>query len=372
VANDVSPAAAALDEPTSMDRRDDERCCRVATLNILADCFPLFIEMAIRSRERYEGLCQCLTVLDGTVVALNEVTPTALKQLERCSFIRENYFITDTSTNERVARRGSSSTTANKLVSPHGSLLLSKRPLLELFAIGVTGSRREALVAKIRLSDRSDRCAYFCAQHTTAHQTQKNAQLRAQQVRDIVDALTPLGLPFVLMGDLNLHYPFEDRVIVDNRLVDAWAQTHFSSRHPFDDHRPGYTFDAIDNTFINCYIPGERRQMRLDRILFSRGFPALAVAPCALWANQRLDNGSHLFVSDHFGLFIDIAVDNDANDGRATMPLSEPDAAVDEHLCRNAHSNESAGAAYRLPYVRTALAMTRHAVWLTAVALGLK
>ncbi|CAF5148624.1 unnamed protein product, partial [Rotaria sp. Silwood1] len=68
---------------------------RIATFNILADCFPWFVEMTIRSAERYEWLCNGIINLNSTIIGLNEVTITALQRLKECSFIRENYFITD-------------------------------------------------------------------------------------------------------------------------------------------------------------------------------------------------------------------------------------------------------------------------------------
>ncbi|CAF4448880.1 unnamed protein product, partial [Adineta steineri] len=109
------------------------------------------------------------------------------------------------------------------------------------------------------------------------------------------------------MGDLNLHYRFEDAIVIENKLIDAWAQTHFSHIYPFNDKNEGYTFDTMKNTMIPYYIPGECRQMRLDRILFSNGFPAFAIAPCSMWANEPIKSDNYLFPSDHFGLFIDLA-----------------------------------------------------------------
>jgi endonuclease/exonuclease/phosphatase family metal-dependent hydrolase len=343
---------------------------RVATFNILADCFPWFIEMAIRSPERFEWLCNGITMLNPTIIGLNEVTATALDQLQQCSFIRENYFITESfDVNENDEASGLKSCT-NGLLSPHGSIILSKLPLLEVFAISISDSTREAVVGKVQLGNNLGTCVYFCAQHTTAYQTPKNAQLRTQQIRTIVDVLQPLEIPFVIMGDLNLHYQFEDAVVVDNNLIDAWAQTHFSLINPFNDGNEGYTFDAVKNTFIPYYIPGERRQMRLDRILFSRGFPAFAITPCTLWANEPIKSGNYLFPSDHFGLFIDLVMDL-TNDGRKAMPMDEPDPTAEEILYRNAQNNKDQSA-YRVGLVRTTAAFASQIVWLGAVALGLK
>jgi endonuclease/exonuclease/phosphatase family metal-dependent hydrolase len=343
---------------------------RVATFNILADCFPWFIEMVIRSPERFEWLCNAITILNPTIIGLNEVTATALNQLQQCPFIRENYFITeffDETKNDDISDLKSCT---NGLLSPHGCVILSKLPLLEVFAISVSGSTREAVIGKVQLGSNLETCVYFCAYHTTAYQTPKNAQLRTQQIRDIVDILQPLGIPFVIMGDLNLHYQFEDAVVVDNNLIDAWAQTHFSRIDSYNDENEGYTFDAVKNSLIPCYIPGERRQMRLDRILFSREFPAFAITPCTIWANEPIKVGNYLFPSDHFGLFIDIVTDL-KDDTRKAMSLGEPDPSAEEILCRNAKHNEDRRA-YRLGLVQRTVALTSHVFWLGAVALGLK
>ncbi len=343
---------------------------RVATFNILADCFPWFIEMAIRSAERFEWLCNGITILNPTIIGLNEVTSNALQQLQQCPFIRENYFITESFDEKKIDGTSDLKTCTNGLLSPHGCVILSKLPLLETFAISVSGSAREAVIGKVQIDNNLHSCVYFCAHHTTAYQTPKNAQLRAQQIRDIVEVLQPLGLPFVIMGDLNLHYQFEDSVVIDNELVDAWAQTHFSRIHPFNDNNEGYTFDAVKNTLIPYYIPGEQRQMRLDRILFSREFPAFAISPCAIWANEPVKSDNYLFPSDHFGLFIDLVTDV-TDDNMRVLSIGKPDPSAEEILNRNAQNNKDRRA-YRLGLVRTTVAFTSHIFWLGAVALGLK
>ena len=336
---------------------DPSSSVRLATLNILADCFPWFIEMAIRSSERYEWLCRGLALLDPSIIGMNEVTPNALRQLQECPFVRENYFITENYDSDQGR------------LSPHGCLILSKLPLLEVFGVTVTDSRRLAVVFKVQLSSASNGCVYICSHHTTAYQTPKNAQLRAQQIRDIVQVLEPLSLSYVILGDLNLHYEFEDNVVLEHRFVDAWAQTHFSDQSPFNDGDPGFTFDAIRNTFIPYYIPGEHRQMRLDRILFSRGFPFDALSPCSLWATEPIRSDSYVFPSDHFGLFIDLVPTEDRE--RSTMCLSELDLSAAAILSVNAQKNKNIQA-YRLGWVRRILSLTSHALWLGSVAVGLR
>ncbi|CAF5079181.1 unnamed protein product, partial [Rotaria sp. Silwood1] len=241
----------------------------------------------IRSAERYEWLCNGIINLNPTIIGLNEVTITALQRLQECSFIRENYFITE-------IFDGNNNGNTN-LLFPHWCVILSKLPLIEVFAISVSGRKREAIVGKVQLGSTIETCVYICAHHATPYKKVQNTQLRAQQIRDIIDVLVPLNHPFIIMGDLNLYYEFEDTIVIDNKLIDAWAQTHFSSKYPFNDKNIGYTFDALKNTLIPYYIPGACRQMRLDRILFSHGFPALAITPCTICANEPIKSDDYLF-----------------------------------------------------------------------------
>ncbi|CAF1081193.1 unnamed protein product [Adineta steineri] len=338
---------------------------RVATLNILADCFPWFIEMAVRSTERYEWLCEGIVNLNPTIIGLNEVTTNALRKLQQCSFIRENYFITESFDENNIEMKNCT----NGLLTHHGSIILSKLPLLEVFAIPISGSKREAVVGKVELDNNLKTSVYFCAAHTTHHRKPKNIELRTQQIRGIAEILEPLKLPFVIMGDLNLYYHFEDAIVIENKFIDAWAQTHFSHIYPFNDNSEGYTFDAIKNTMIPHYSPGEIKQMRLDRILFSNGFPAFAIAPCGMWANEPIKSDNYLFPSDHFGLFIDL-VTNITDINKSTISVGEPDPSAVEILHRNAQNMDEKEIRFGL--VRRTGALVSHIGWLGATALGLK
>ncbi|CAF1110327.1 unnamed protein product [Adineta ricciae] len=340
---------------------EENEITRIATFNVLADCFPWFIEMAIQSNHRFEWLCNEIIKLNPTILGLNEVTPSVLERLQKCSFIRENYFLTE-SVDENIDRK-----CVNGLLVPHGCLILSKLPVLEVFGISFTDSRREAIVVKVQL-DKTP--VHFCSQHTTAYQRPKNAKLRAGQIRDIVDVLQPFGLPFVIMGDLNLHYNYEDSIAIEHEFIDAWAQTHFARTHPFNDGQPGYTFDARKNTLIPYYIPGECRQMRLDRILFSKGFPAFAIAPCMLWANEPIKAEHYLFTSDHFGLCIDVVPTADENQTEV-ISLGECDPSADEHLRRNIENDTDRGD-FQIGFARRSMALTSHLLWLGAKSVGLR
>ncbi|CAF4737627.1 unnamed protein product, partial [Rotaria sp. Silwood2] len=142
----------------------------------------------------------------------------------------------------------------------------------------------------------------------------------------------------------------------------------------FNAKNVGYTFDALKNTLIPYYIPGACAQMRLDRILFSHGFPAFAITPCTMWANEPIKSDNYLFPSDHFGLFIDFVLektDNNKQSEITMMSLSKSDPSAEEILRHNAQNNNDQGP-NRLGLMRQTVALTSHAIWLGAVALGLK
>ncbi|CAF5006144.1 unnamed protein product, partial [Rotaria sp. Silwood1] len=108
--------------------------------------------------------------------------------------------------------------------------------------------------------------------------------------------------------------------------------------------------------------------------LFSHGFPALAITPCTIWANEPIKSDDYLFPSDHFGLFIDIVLESTDNNKQSEitmMSLSKPDPSAEEILRHNAQNNNDQRP-YRLGLVRTTIALTSHVAWLGAKALGFK
>lgn len=76
-------------------------------------------------------------------------------------------------------------------------------------------------------------------------------------------------LGFRNLGDLNFHYLCEDSTILENHLLDLWAESHFDEGSGTIDE--GYTYDSQTNLMVPRYVVGENRRMRLDRILCALG-----------------------------------------------------------------------------------------------------
>eukprot|EP00927_Polykrikos_kofoidii_P073606 TRINITY_DN69623_c0_g1_i2.p1 TRINITY_DN69623_c0_g1~~TRINITY_DN69623_c0_g1_i2.p1 ORF type:complete len:360 (-),score=40.29 TRINITY_DN69623_c0_g1_i2:100-1179(-) len=317
---------------------------RLATLNVLADCFPWFIELATASRERYAALVEEIAALDATVIALQEVTPTSITALLASPFVRANYYVTELPS------------LANGTFRVHGCVLLSKLPFAECYAVEAGPQSRRPIVGVFSVG--GVRVA-VCALHTTAYQTPRTRAARADEISGVVTFLRSLGAPggHFIVGDLNLHYASEDGVAAANSLLDVWAETHFGDHGDAD---PGYTFDPLTNPMIGRYIPGEARRMRLDRILCSCGAALSPTASVRLWANTAVDSRREIFLSDHYGLVVDLALESAASGFRG-------DPIVAGALAKNARVPDGPGASSTL---RFAAAIVLHLPWLMLRSIG--
>eukprot|EP01112_Ceratiomyxa_fruticulosa_P004023 TRINITY_DN14367_c0_g1_i1.p1 TRINITY_DN14367_c0_g1~~TRINITY_DN14367_c0_g1_i1.p1 ORF type:complete len:144 (+),score=20.50 TRINITY_DN14367_c0_g1_i1:146-577(+) len=109
----------------------------------------------------------------------------------------------------------------------------------------------------------------------------------------------------IIMGDLNLHLPEEDRTIEKIGFVDFWKSTA--------EDMTGYTWDTHTNPLIGWFLPFDKRRMRLDRII---GYPESKwvcdpsiLSGVKIFAQDAIYPNSHfsyLRCSDHYGLVTNI------------------------------------------------------------------
>uniref|UniRef100_A0A7S1PS45 Endonuclease/exonuclease/phosphatase domain-containing protein n=1 Tax=Neobodo designis TaxID=312471 RepID=A0A7S1PS45_NEODS len=356
----------AVPEPEAATPPAPPASLRLATLNILADCFPWFVKLATPPAERIAAAVECIAQCDADVLGLNEVTPGILATLLADARVRAAYRTTHVP--EDISAAG----------AKHACVVLSKVPLagawhFPAISEAVVDKNQEPvkfgqqrLPVVVRLADSGIEVA---AIHTMAYQRGETRRLRAEQIAHIVAALRTRGRPFAVMGDMNLHDAAEDACVVANDMLDVWAETHPTGVRAgapgYDEAAAGYTFDAQVNTMIRHYIPGETRRMRLDRILVSRGFPLRPAGPCRLWADEPVDAKRDIFVSDHFGLVVDMAPcngDSDAEDAQW-----QGDANVRALLEANARSEAGA---HKVGKLRFGMSLVGHSAWLAKRSLG--
>jgi endonuclease/exonuclease/phosphatase family metal-dependent hydrolase len=347
-------------------QQDASAACRVATLNILADCFPLAVRLATPPKRRIDAAIERIVELNPDVLGLNEVTPRILTWLLANDTIRSRYYTTHV---------------PDTVAKPHGCVVLSRARLQGAWQMaslhemeGAQGADGTAVPAHTQgrrpIVVRLPNDLILCSVHTVAYQTAPNRAMRAMQLKHISSVLGALSAadasrpPFIIMGDLNLHDLCEDAVIVDNGLLDLWAETHpkFVAARDMctDEADAGLTFDAKTNSMIPRYIPGETRRMRLDRILLSRDAPFRAAAPCRLWANEAVDAKKEIYISDHYGLAIDLVASPDA-------PWNG-NPAVERELRVNAALD---AAPRNFSKWRFSIALTQHLGWLAMRSVGM-
>eukprot|EP00286_Rhodomonas_abbreviata_P020978 CAMPEP_0181301820 /NCGR_PEP_ID=MMETSP1101-20121128/7634_1 /TAXON_ID=46948 /ORGANISM="Rhodomonas abbreviata, Strain Caron Lab Isolate" /LENGTH=403 /DNA_ID=CAMNT_0023407163 /DNA_START=79 /DNA_END=1290 /DNA_ORIENTATION=+ len=325
---------------------------RISTLNILADCFPWMIELAIRSKLRYAWLVQEVERLDATVLCLNEATLSAIQSLMASPWVRANYF---------ASEWGNSSTKQcmnGTLQKGHGCFVLSKVPFDRLCAFSwnnpSTICGRQTIVAGLNICGVP---TVMCATHTAAYQ--HNHKQRDAQIAELKHAVESNSKfqdrqALFILGDLNLHSSSEDGIVLDHGFLDMWAETHFADCAPWNDNDPGYTFDSATNKMIPRYIPGEVRRMRLDRILMRQNSMLKAASRCVIWANASVDSAHpDVFPSDHYGLSIDVERTEEATGGSSAAAGVLKKNAVELPLLHN-----------RSLYANT-VAMGVHCIWLS-------
>jgi endonuclease/exonuclease/phosphatase family metal-dependent hydrolase len=333
---------------------------RISTMNILADCFPWVVKLAIDSDARFPALVKEVIKLDATFLGLNEMTTTSLGLLLADPWIQRNYFVSEIVPEAAALPEGATNGDAKKddrripkgepghLISPHGCVLLSKIPFTECYEVPpYHGGPRSAIVGLFKVSSDiqeggQQQVLGVCSIHTLAYQTHENKKKREVQLQlatqmghkaldDYISAtssgsVTNIAVAkagFVIMGDMNLHFVNEDQNVLDLDMVDAWAETHWGKANqdvpsdfekancdlvPLNVAYPGWTFDAQENTMIPRYIPGEKRKMRLDRILISEGSHLAFRNECQIWGNKPVDKKREVFLSDHYGLTVDMSV----------------------------------------------------------------
>jgi endonuclease/exonuclease/phosphatase family metal-dependent hydrolase len=368
---------------------------RLATFNILADSFPWFIRLAIASKERFTALLDHIERLNPTFLGLNEVTDNALLILLQSEFIQRNYFVS--ALHSSLHPEG-----APSALRPHGCLLLSKLPPVACHLIPpAPGSPQRCHVSAVFDPTGTGAPFVVTSIHTVAYQLERNAVRRKQQLEDAAaysrellrahctpkasnaasdgrkpTTIEPIG--FVIMGDLNLHCLNEDAIVPHLGMIDAWAETHFT---PEGDQNPGFTFDPTTNSMIDRYIPGEVRRMRLDRILLSDGIRANLEGPCTIWADAPVHRKRNIYLSDHYGLFVDVSFTKTktAEDGKdetqAGSPVSHLAAPLHHHptaLDQLRQNAQLEWEEYRASKKVLALKLVPHLTWLGLRAMGWK
>jgi len=273
------------------------------------------MEFVVRSPERFLKEMQVLEEINADIIGLNEVTGPFLKLLQEQPWVRKNYFLSDILSSKGTESKNRSvfSVASHE---PMGNLILSRYPFHKVFSYSYSTSAncpRNTILGSFFQGQ-----LLVCSAHITAYVTMH--ERRATQMREFVEYLiTHLRLTedeshdilldnVIIMGDLNLHSAFEDKIIPDIGFTDFWKKT--------DMDPDGFTWDTTKNGMIHLFQMIDNRRMRLDRIIGKLGcqwqprpFEGEGEGDSAdviLFATEPVYPGSYLQCSDHFGLYTNL------------------------------------------------------------------
>ncbi|MEQ8756684.1 MAG: endonuclease/exonuclease/phosphatase family protein [Coleofasciculus sp. G1-WW12-02] len=226
-------------------------------------------------QQRHEAILKLIQDCDADAIALQEVTPTSLKLILKQDWVRNNYYLSDTT---------------GKTVNPYGVLLLSKLPIHRLFFCDlISQMSRKFLCAQLQINGQ-----HFNIATVHLESKKKFASIRAIQLADIFPLLEHADHA-VLMGDFNFCSSWEnENRNLDPRYQDMWAVLRGDE--------PGYTEDT-DINLMRLQQKQKHKKVRFDRILLHSDSPG--------WQPQSIErlgltplspDCPSVFPSDHFGL----------------------------------------------------------------------
>ena len=257
---------------------DIERCeLTLATFNIwFGDWFV---------QERYRAVLDLLEHYRPDVIALQEVTLSALPIFLEQPWIRGAYYASDIN---------------GSTLGDYGVLILSRLPPRTIKLVELPSFMgRHLLVWETRVNGAPLHIA-------TVHlESQKSSvEIRGEQLGVIFDALHSVPNA-VIMGDFNFCASWtEENDRLDPVYHDVWKVLRAGE--------PGYTEDAAINRML--YLSkGKHKQVRFDRVLLKS---SLQDVPGSGWTEKSIDllgtdpisvDMPEVFPSDHFGLLCRIA-----------------------------------------------------------------
>lgn len=225
--------------------------------------------------ERRDALFAHLERLDPDVVALQEVIPELLTPLLEQEWVRRRYHV------------GLQLDDHYEPIGRYGVILLSRVPVERLWQVELpTGMERALLCARL---------ANGLTVGTVHLESLGERDYRVLQLAIIQPRLLDAG-DAVLVGDMNFSDADRDETMtLDRRFTDVWK-----ALRPGE---PGFTVDT-DLNLMRYQLKQRRAQKRIDRVLLAG--PTWKATSISLVGTEPI-HADGTFVSDHFGLLVELA-----------------------------------------------------------------
>ncbi|MEU7566244.1 poly(A) polymerase [Streptomyces fradiae] len=247
---------------------------RVLTWNTLWDRYDSDLIDTARRRPLLLG---ALREADADVIALQEAEPALLRLLLAAPWVRERYVLgTDP---------------AGPDVGECGLLLLSRLPVREA-AIHVLGPHKA--VAAMVVDTGAERPLTVAATHLSSDHSQDGAGRRDAELARLAEGFAGVAGDLVLVGDFNDGGDLPETAL---GMRDAWTEAHGTA-----DRTP--TFDPGANP-LAAVSSLSGRAARLDRVLLRAERARVDTAELT----GREPGPGGVYVSDHYGVLVDLALD---------------------------------------------------------------
>jgi tyrosyl-DNA phosphodiesterase 2 len=229
---------------------------------------------AERFAERCNATLALFADLQPDLIALQEVTPAFLAQLQHAPWVQQHYRLSDI---------------YGESVDPYGVLLLSRHPVTAWGCFPLPSAMgRMLLTAQINLNKTPTTIASV---HLESRET--STPTRAKQLARIFPWLANEP-QVILVGDFNFCSSWPENQNLDSSYRDLWPDLRRDE--------PGFTEDTTINT-MRLRTTGEPKQVRFDRILFRLQSSVWRADLVELLGTTPLpDLEPTVFPSDHFGL----------------------------------------------------------------------
>jgi tyrosyl-DNA phosphodiesterase 2 len=234
----------------------------VATFNIWFDEY--------HAEQRYLTIADLLGERRPDVIALQEVTPAALKTFLDQPWVRDEYL---------------SASAVGSDAGNYGMLMLSRVPIARVtYSRLPTRQSRGFLEVELAVNDARP---IVCCLHLDSGKS--SARLRGWQLRRVFRTLRTAE-DAVLLGDFNMRDAENDRIVAP--FCDVWPALR--------PHEAGFTEDTSIN-LMRLDARKKKRQVRFDRVLI-KGTRWRAASIELLGTQPISPDLPRVFPSDHFGV----------------------------------------------------------------------
>lgn len=237
---------------------------KLLTYNVLAD--------PVHQETRLPAIFDILEKSDADIIALQEVAPWFLAELEKQEWLKKYH----------------GTKADDKLVAPRGLLILSKSPIQKFTAELLTTRQHRALLV-VETEIKNIKVAVATCHLESPLEASRTRAIQIDEFFKILDKADHS----VFLGDFNFGDGEEPETsMMIPKFVDSWRHTNAGD--------VGHTWNMEKNEMAKSGSFPNEKSRRLDRIFINSKH--LTPTETKIIGNQEIENTKGLYPSDHFGL----------------------------------------------------------------------